>query len=33
MKDMGKVMKAAKDKIGASSDGKTINEAVKKILS
>lgn len=33
MKDMGKVMKAAKEKIGASSDGKTINEAVKKCLS
>ena len=33
MKDMGKVMKAAKEKIGASSDGKTINEVVKKLLS
>ena len=33
MKDMGKVMKTAKEKIGASSDGKTINEAVKKFLS
>lgn len=32
MKDMGKVMKAAKEKIGASSDGKTINEVVKKLL-
>ncbi len=32
MKDMGKVMKVAKEKIGASSDGKTINEAVKKFL-
>ena len=32
MKDMGKVMKAAKDKIGAASDGKTINEVVKKCL-
>lgn len=32
MKDMGKVMKVAKEKIGASSDGKTINEAVKKLL-
>ena len=32
MKDMGKVMKAAKEKIGAVSDGKTINEAVKKCL-
>lgn len=33
MKDMGKVMKAAKDKIGVASDGKTINEVVKKLLS
>ncbi len=33
MKDMGKVMKVAKEKIGASSDGKTINEVVKKCLS
>ena len=33
IKDMGKVMKEAKAKIGASSDGKTINEAVKKFLS
>lgn len=33
MKDMGKVMKAAKEKIGASSDGRTINEVVKKFLS
>ena len=32
MKDMGNVMKAAKEKIGAASDGKTINEAVKKLL-
>ena len=32
MKDMGKVMKTAKEKIGAASDGKTINEAVKKCL-
>lgn len=32
MKDMGKVMKAAKEKIGASSDGRTINEVVKKLL-
>ena len=32
IKDMGKVMKAAKEKIGAASDGKTINEAVKKLL-
>lgn len=33
MKDMGKVMKSAKEKIGAASDGKTINEAVRKLLS
>ena len=33
MKDMGKVMKAAKAKIGAASDGRTINEVVKKCLS
>lgn len=33
MKDMGAVMKEAKSKIGASSDGKTINEVVKKLLS
>ena len=32
MKDMGVVMKAAKEKIGASSDGKTINEVVKECL-
>lgn len=32
IKDMGKVMKAAKEKIGASSDGKTINEVVRKLL-
>ena len=32
MKDMGAVMKEAKLKIGASSDGKTINEVVKKVL-
>ena len=32
IKDMGKVMKAAKEKIGAASDGKTINEVVKKML-
>ena len=31
MKDMGKVMKAAKEKIGAASDGKTINEVVKEL--
>ena len=32
MKDMGKVMKAAKEKIGPASDGKAINEVVKKLL-
>ena len=33
IKDMGKVMKAAKEKIGVSADGKTINEVVKELLS
>jgi len=32
MKDMGKVMKASKEKIGVSADGKTINEIVKGLL-
>jgi len=32
MKDMGMVMKAAKEKLGVTADGKMINEAVKKIL-
>lgn len=32
IKDMGKVMKASKEKMGASTDGKTINEVVKEIL-
>lgn len=32
IKDMGKVMKVAKERIGASSNGKTINEAAKKFL-
>ncbi len=32
MKDMGMVMKQAKEKIGAQADGKTINEVVKEIL-
>ena len=32
VKDMGRVMKVAKEKIGAASDGKTINEVVKKCL-
>lgn len=33
IKDMGKVMKAAKEKMGAAADGKTINEIVKEKLS
>ena len=33
IKEMGIVMKAAKEKIGAASDGKTINEVVKAKLS
>ena len=32
MKDMGNVMKAAKEKIGAAADGRAINEMVKKLL-
>lgn len=32
IKEMGKVMKAAKEKMGASADGKTINEIVKELL-
>lgn len=32
MKDMGMVMKAAKEEFGASADGKTINEVVKSLL-
>ncbi len=32
IKDMGKVMKGAKEKIGAAGDGKTINEVVKELL-
>ena len=32
MKDMGMVMKLAKEKIGAAADGKTINEIVKEKL-
>lgn len=32
MKDMGIVMKTAKEKLGVTADGKTINEAVKKLL-
>ena len=33
MKDMGKIMNPAKQKIGGSADGKRINETVKKLLS
>lgn len=33
MKEMGMVMKKAKEQLGASADGKTINEAAKKLLS
>ncbi len=33
LKDMGAVMKEAKNRIGAGSDGRTINEVVKKLLS
>ncbi len=32
MKDMGAVMKEAKAEMGASADGKTINEVVKELL-
>lgn len=32
MKEMGMVMKVAKEKMGASADGKTINEVVKELL-
>lgn len=32
MKDMGAVMKEAKAELGASADGKTINEVVKELL-
>lgn len=32
IKDMGKVMKSAKEKIGAAADGKTINEIVRELL-
>lgn len=32
IKDMGKVMKTAKEEMGASADGKTINEVVKTLL-
>lgn len=32
LKEMGAVMKAAKEEMGASADGKTINEVVKSLL-
>ena len=32
IKDMGKVMKSAKEKIGVAADGKTINEVVRELL-
>ncbi len=32
IKDMGKVMKATKEKIGLAADGRTINEVVKELL-
>ena len=32
IKDMGMVMKAAKEEFGASADGKTINEVVRALL-
>ena len=32
MKDMGKIMNPAKEKIGGSADGKRINQMVKKLL-
>ena len=33
IKEMGMVMKTAKERLGASADGKTINDAAKKLLS
>ena len=32
IKDMGKVMKSAKEKCGVAADGKTINEVVRELL-
>ena len=32
IKDMGKVMKGAKEKCGAAADGRTINEVVRELL-
>ena len=33
IKDMGKIMKAAKEQIGTAADGRSINEVVKELLS
>ena len=33
MKDMGKIMKQAKEELGVTADGRMINEIVKKLLS
>ena len=33
MKDMGKIMKLAKEQLGVTADGRMINEIVKKLLS
>ena len=33
IKDMGMIMKEAKNRIGAGADGRTINEVVKELLS
>ena len=32
MKEMGIVMKKAKEQVGASADGKTVSDVVKKLL-
>ena len=32
LKDMGKIMKAAKEQIGTAADGRSINEVVKELL-
>ena len=32
IKEMGAVMKGAKEEMGASADGKTINEVIKELL-
>ena len=33
MKDMGNIMKTAKEQLGVTADGRMINEIVKKMLS